>query len=855
MNTPNSAVLDLAGVWMLRASDPAIAPMPAAVPGDNYSALQAAGAIPDPYWRDNEERVQWVADKDWVFTREFEVTPGLLGHRAVYLSFDCIDTVAEVFVNGRRAGAADNQFRRWRYEVRGLLRPGSNTVEVRIASPRRSAMAEHDSSASPVEAANCNDGSIPGINFLRKSQCSAGWDWGIALPTSGIYGGVSLFGADDAVVDAVWCEQTHRPGSCRVDVVVRLLPAKGARPGTVVSAKVAFDGEERVVEGRVPASRKAFELRTTYRVASPRLWWPNGYGDQPLYPLSVTLGGQRVERGIGLRRIEVVRKPDHDGASFLFRVNGVDVFVKGADWIPSDARPAHETPDRIRDLLASAAEANMNMLRVWGGGHFEDDFFYDECDRLGIMLWHDMMFACMRYPVHQRFLDNVREEVLHQVRRLRDHASIAIWCGDNECIGAVKWGCHDKAELRRRLKRYIRLNDTIRDAVAETDQSRLFWPSSPCAAPGNFNYNDGNSGLGDTHYWAVWHGGARFDAYYYHRPRFCSEFGFQSFPSLETVRTYASEADGDFNLFSSVMDVHQKHGSGNSIILGMFGAYFRMPKGFAETLYLSQVQQAEAIRTGAEYWRSLRPYCMGTVFWQLNDNWPVASWSSLEYGGRWKALHNAARRFYAPLATFAFRPGWRAGIEAHLVWDLPVAMDAKVTVTLRRVADGSAVGSWEFHEKLAKAASRPLKLPSLVAAPLPDRTKRGINVGNPDPDPATLFLDIVTDGTDAQGKTYHHENTVFLDVWKRCDLPKAGLAVASVRPSADEPGAFDVTLSAKAPAFFAWLAVEGDPKGRFSDNLLTVLPGRRTVRYRPATRMTAADLRRRLSLMDLRETY
>ncbi|MBQ7722171.1 MAG: glycoside hydrolase family 2 protein [Kiritimatiellae bacterium] len=855
MNTPSSAVLDLAGVWTLRASDPAIAPMPAAVPGDNYSALQAAGAIPDPYWRDNEERVQWVADKDWVFTREFEVTPGLLGHRAVYLSFDCIDTVAEVFVNGRRAGAADNQFRRWRYEVRGLLRPGSNTVEVRIASPRRSAMAEHDSSASPVEAANCNDGSIPGINFLRKSQCSAGWDWGIALPTSGIYGGVSLFGADDAVVDAVWCEQTHRPGSCRVDVVVRLLPAKGARPGTVVSAKVAFDGEERVVEGRVPASRKAFELRTTYRVASPRLWWPNGYGDQPLYPLCVTLGGQRVERGIGLRRIEVVRKPDHDGASFLFRVNGVDVFVKGADWIPSDARPAHETPDRIRDLLASAVEANMNMLRVWGGGHFEDDFFYDECDRLGIMLWHDMMFACMRYPVHRKFLDSVREEVLRQVRRLRDHASIAIWCGDNECIGAVGWGCWGKAEYRRRLKRYVRLNDTIRDAVAETDASRLFWPSSPCAEPDNFKYNDGNSGRGDTHYWAVWHGGARFDAYYNHRPRFCSEFGFQSFPSLETVRTYASEADGDFNLFSSVMDVHQKHGSGNSIILGMFGAYFRMPKGFAETLYLSQVQQAEAIRTGAEYWRSLRPYCMGTVFWQLNDNWPVASWSSLEYGGRWKALHNAARRFYAPLATFAFRPGWRAGIEAHLVWDLPLAMDAKVTVTLRRVADGSAVGSWEFHEKLAKAASRPLKLPSLVAAPLPDRTKRGINVGNPDPDPATLFLDIVTDGTDAQGKTYHHENTVFLDVWKRCDLPKAGLAVASVRPSADEPGAFDVTLSAKAPAFFAWLAVEGDPKGRFSDNLLTVLPGRRTVRYRPATRMTAADLRRRLSLMDLRETY
>ncbi len=853
----NNSIVSLDGVWRLRASDEAES-IPCPIPGDNYSALQEAGRIPDPYWRRNELAVQWVADKDWSFSREFNVPAALLRHRAVYLSFASIDTFAEVFVNGRRAGAADNQFRRWRFEVRRLLRPGANELEVRIASPRRKALEIHDAEAPDLPAANCNDGSIPGINCIRKCQCSAGWDWGISIPASGIYGQSTLFGADAAVLDSAWCEQKHGKGRCDVTVAVRLAPVPGTRPGATVPVTVSFGGETREIEVRVPNAPGPFEARTRFRVDAPRLWWPAGYGEQTLHPLSVTVGSQRIERHIGLRRLEVVRKPDKAGESFEIRVNGVGVFAKGADWIPCDARPAHETEKRMRHLLESAVAANMNTLRVWGGGHFESDFFYDECDRLGILIWHDMMMACMRYPKYAAFLKSLRAEIGDQIRRLRDHASIALWCGDNENIGAIHWNVENDTPAARkaRIAHYRIVNRAVGEAVREADPTRLFWPSSPCAAPGDYTYNDGESGRGDTHYWAVWFGGATFDAYYRHRPRFCSEFGFQSFPSPETVRTFASEKEGDFNIFGPVFDQHQKSPSGNSIITSMFSRYYRAPKGFAETLYLSQVQQSEAIRAGVEWWRSLRPLCMGTVFWQLDDDWPCASWSSIEYGGRWKALHYAARRFYAPLATFAFRPGARKALEAHIVWDLPIGVDVKVSVTLRRLSDGAKAGSWKFREKLDRAGTRALTLPGAIAAALPDRTGRREGVLEVAPGLASdaCFLVVETEGHDSLGRVWRHGTTVALETWKALDLPQSGLAVRAVERTPE--GAFNVTLTAKAPAFFAWAAVADDPTGVFSDNLVTVLPDApKVIRYRPGTPTSASSLLRRISLIDLRGSY
>ena len=313
------------------------------------------------------------------------------------------------------------------------------------------------------------------------------------------------------------------------------------------------------------------------------------------------------------------------------------------------------------------------------------------------------------------------------------------------------------------------------------------------------------------------------------------------------------------------MDWHQKCWRGNAAIFGMFGRYYRMPRGFDDALYLSQVQQAEAIRTGVEYWRSLRPHCMGTVYWQLNDDWPVASWASLEWGGRWKALHHAARRFYAPLLATAFRPGPRAPLEAHLVWDLPVAVKATATFALRRLSDGAAVRTWTCRETLPRAASRRLALPADVAAALPDLSPADIYAVRPAAprrraaatvDPASHFLTVEAEARAADGRVWRSGNTILLDVPKRCDLPRAGLAIRKVSPAKDERGAFDVELAAKAPAFFAWLADPPDPRGRFSDNLVTVLPGApRVIRYHPAARTTATALGRRLHLTDLRACW
>ena len=857
----NDFPLSLAGTWRLTASGETKS-VPCPIPGDNYSALQDAGRIPDPYWRDNERKVQWVADTDWVFSRSFDVPAALLAHEAVYLSFDSIDTVAEIFVNGRRAGSANNQFRRWRFEVRKLLRAGANEVEVRIRSPRRAALAAHRALAPELDPNQVNGSSVPAIHSIRKCQCSGGWDWGVSLPASGLYGAVELVPADAALLDSAWTDQTHRGGACRVGVTARFVPVPGARPGAPVEATVSFDGETRTLRGRVPAAPGPFELKTSFTIARPRLWWPNGYGEQPLYPLSVSAGAVRIDRRIGLRRIEVDRTPDKAGARFAIRVNGVPVFAKGADWIPCDARPRHETAERAGDLLRSAVAANMNMVRVWGGGHFESDFFYDECDRLGILLWHDMMFACMPHPSHPDFLANVREECAYQVRRLRDHACIALWCGDNECLSSVDWGHKPQHQREAETAHWAILNQAISDAVRAADPTRLFWPSSPCAAPGDFRHNNRNLGSGDTHYWAVWHGGQGFEAYYEHQPRFCSEFGFQSLPSPELVRSFASEKDGDLNLYSPAMDWHQKCWRGNAAIFGMFGRYYRMPRGFDDALYLSQVQQAEAIRTGVEYWRSLRPHCMGTVYWQLNDDWPVASWASLEWGGRWKALHHAARRFYAPLLATAFRPGPRAPLEAHLVWDLPVAVKATATFALRRLSDGAAVRTWTCRETLPRAVSRRLALPADVAAALPDLSPADAYAVRPAAprrraaaavDPASHFLTVEAEARAADGRAWRSGNTILLDVPKRCELPRAGLAIRRVSPATDEKDAFDVELTAKAPAFFAWLADPPDPRGRFSDNLVTVLPGApRVVRYRPSAPTTTAALKRRLTLMDLR---
>lgn len=819
------SMIDLGGSWTLGCPEWNGRTIAAELPGDNYSALLAAGMIPDPYFGRNEELVQEFRRYEWEFTREFEVPEELLSRRYVYLNCEMFDTFATVWINGKKAVSTENMFASWRPEVKALLKPGVNTIRIRFKSSELEAKKAAAGMPFPIPMNSCSK--VENLNLIRKPHCHGGWDWGITLMAAGVYAPLTLTGVDGGRIDAVWTEQKHEKNRVECTAVAELHAEEPCR--TAVTFR--FNGEEKTVNASLKAGRNL--VRAKFEVKNPRLWWPNGSGAQELYPLTVETADRTVERMIGLRTIEVVNRPDEYGVSMFFRVNGVDVFAKGANWIPADAFPSRQTEARYEDLLESARLANMNMIRVWGGGQYEKDIFYEICDRKGLMVWQDMMFSCSLYPSTEAFIANVMNELDYQIPRLKHHASLAIWCGDNEVIGATKW--YDKERVSTYLVNYDRLNRELWRRVEALDPERMFWPSSPCGGPNNFNDGWHDDSCGDMHYWEVWHGAKDFSAYYSVRPRFCSEFGYQSFPSFETVASFCPP--DQFNVFSPVMDHHQKCVRGNAPIIGMFGKYFRMPESFGDFLYLSQVQQALAIKTGVEFWRTLKPRCMGTIFWQLNDNWPVASWASIEYGGKWKQLQYHAKRFYAPVIATACRDPQDGQTRIFAVSDLRERCKVTVTAVVSDF-DGLPQKRFEFSASLKPGESRCLKAfkPAELA---------GFN-------PEEHFMELRLSAECADGTALSFENTFFFDVFKHCAFRHADVKTAV---KAGKDGGFEVTLSTDRPAFFVTLDTPGIP-GIFSDNSLTLLPGEpKTLVFSPKKETTAAELGKALEVNYLRKTY
>jgi beta-mannosidase len=811
--------IDLSGEWRLvrAATKEAV---PALVPGDTHSALLAALKIPDPYVGMNELDVQWVGREDWSYERDFNVEKGFLAEEKILLSCDSLDTIADIFLNGKKIGHADNMFLRWRFDAKPFLRPGKNSIRIFFASAEKAAAAEAKKLPYPVPH-NQHLVQSPHRNLVRKVQCHSGWDWGLCLMVAGIRGDISLGAFSDTRIDYILTEQRHSKGRCVVRVSVE---CEAARDG---------DYELAVTLGGVSIARTVKLVRGENRprldiaVDDPKLWWPNDYGEQPLYELTVRLGGHSLKRKLGLRKLQLVNRRDTAGLSMAVRVNGVDVFCKGANWIPSDALPQRESRDRLDFLLSSAARAHMNMLRVWGGGQYESDAFYELCDEKGILVWQDMMFSCALYPATPAFLANVEREVRHQVKRLRDHPCIALWCGNNEDVGALTWFRESRQDRDRYLVDYDRLNEgVIGRIVDECDPTRTFWPSSPSAGRGDYSDNWHDDGRGDMHYWTVWHEGKPFSAYYAVHPRFCSEFGYQSFPSIDTIRSFAGEED--LNVTSPIMEHHQRHPGGNSIITEMFTRYFRVPEGFESFVYLSQVQQALAIKTAVEYWRRLRPLCMGTLYWQLNDNWPVVSWSSVEYGGAWKLLHYAARRFFAPVLLAAQLKDGQ--VEVWLTNDLrePVRGRAVIAVV-------------DFEGRTLMKEEHAVQAPAGSAGLVKKYTLAGLTQA---PDAAFLLLTL-----ERGGETVTNE--LFLTEPKRCAIPPAEVHVDVT----EGENAFTLRLSVEKPAFYVSLTAGGIP-GEFDDNGFTLLPGApRVVAFQPRTHVTCEKFQRALSVRHLRDTY
>ena len=663
-----STPLDLAGEWTFRlAGSPRGAtaaalgldrPMPATVPGTVHYQLQRSGKIADPWFGRNELSQQWIDEQDWEWSRTVTVSADDCRRTRQELIFDGIDTVATVYLNDKEVGHSRNMFRQVVLDVRGILLPGENRLRVVVESPTAFALAEAErgNHRVPFGDFRWQTGEVrpTGRAWIRKVQCHFGWDWGVYLATSGIWLPARLECSDLPRIAAVTIDQKHAgpagdPDEVELRVTVRFDTSVAAK-GTL---RVSCDGQSAEQTAHLPQGEGS--ASGTIVIQNPRLWWPRGQGEQHLYELEIAWEDangqvQRESRRIGLRTAELAREPDaapdgKPGESFYLRINGRPVYAKGANWIPPDQFVERCTPQLYRHLLTSMVEANMNIVRVWGGGWYEQDLFYDLCDELGLMVWQDFMMACALYPDTKPFLDELTAEARYQVRRLHSRSCIVLWNGDNENVTAVwEWWRND-ANFERNVEVYKGVMTALRKVVEAEDHTRPFWLSSP--SNDTFGEHSGDPNRGDVHYWAVWHNRQPFSNYLTVKPRFASEFGFQSFPEPRTIRAVVPPEE--LNPSSRVMEHHQRAPDGNMLITNTMAREMRIPRDFDAFCWVSQINQAMAIRTAVEHWRRLKPWCMGTIYWQLNDLWPVASWSSIDYRGRWKVLQHFSKRFFAPV--------------------------------------------------------------------------------------------------------------------------------------------------------------------------------------------------------------
>ena len=639
-------IQSLAGAWEFRQAGKDEW-MPAKVPGGVHTDLLALGLIPDPFVGDNEKRVQLVAEVDWEYRCWFIAEPDLLDQAHIWLVCDGLDTLAAVSLNGEELGQASNMYRQYRWEVKPLLKAGQNDLRILFSSPVRF-ITDHQSKRSLPSPIH----SIAGGPHLRKAPYQFGWDWGPQLPPIGIWKDLRLEGHRVARLKDVHLQQKHSGGDVTLQARIAI---ERAEPAPLIALVQVTTPQGETLESKAALS-SGDELIVAVPIPHPQLWWPNGYGDQPLYQVEVSVMRDDASNGeyldgrsyqVGLRTLELRQAEDQWGRSFVFVVNGVPIFAKGSNWCPAETFPTRITDQYLEGLLRSMAETHQNMLRVWGGGFYEEERFYDLCDRYGILVWQEFIFSCSIYPLdNPEFLENIRPEVVENIRRLRHRASLALWCGNNEMEwGWVGWNW-DLPEFQNLKTAYDQFfHHTLRDWCQAEDPDHSYWPSSPSSDTPFIDPNGQRQG--DCHYWDVWHGRKPFTSYRDQYPRFMSEFGFQALPPLATISTYAEESE--WNMTSYIMEQHQKNASGNSLMVGQMLDTFRLPKDFPSLVYLSMVLQAEGIRYGVEHWRRHPDRVAGTLYWQLNDCWPVASWSSIDYYGRWKALHYAARHFYAPV--------------------------------------------------------------------------------------------------------------------------------------------------------------------------------------------------------------
>jgi len=668
--------------------------LPATVPGSVHTDLMASDVIDDPYFGVNEKGVQWIDKADWEYKTVFTVPEKALTKNEIKLIFDGLDTYATVFLNGHKILDADNMFRAWEVSCKDFLKDGENELRILLRSPTHTGLQLLKENGYPLPASNDQSenggmGEDKVSIFTRKAGYHYGWDWGPRLVTSGIWRPVRLLAYNYGLIENVHIIQKNiTDEKATLEAVVQF--------NSEVDDEFNFGihtGGEKILSEKKKVTAGKNVIHLNFEIQDPDLWWPNGLGEQPVYEIEVSVekGNNTMvyleRQNIGLRTVELVRQKDADGMNFKFRINGQDIFAKGANYIPNDVFLPRFQPEDYERIIKAAADANMNMLRVWGGGIYENDIFYDLCDQYGIMVWQDFMYACSMYPGDDKFLENARVEAEENIIRLRNHPSLVLWCGNNEI--EIAWAEYEEGRGWGWKERYTDdqrkqiwhdydtlFHHILPDAVKKYNPQIAYWHSSPSSGMGQLASHTNTSG--DMHYWGVWHGQEPFSDFRKYRARFMSEYGFQSFPELNTVKTYALEEDWDIE--SEVMAHHQRSGIGNLRIRQYMVEDYNIPVDFEAFLYVSQLLQAEGIKMAIESHRADMPYCMGTLYWQLNDCWPVASWSGIDYYGRWKAMHYFVKDAFKESIVATFQDNKE--VEIWAVTDHPEAQSIRMDFQL-----------------------------------------------------------------------------------------------------------------------------------------------------------------------------
>ncbi|MGN6282891.1 beta-mannosidase [Frateuria sp.] len=815
----------------------------ATVPGTVQTDLMAAGLAADPLVGRNEGKIQWIGLSDWVYRTHFDVDQATLARRHVELVFDGLDTFAEVYLNGHKLLSADNMFRRWAAYAKPWLHVGGNTLEVRLFSPikRLQPWLKRQPYALPGEFDSAFGDEPKGLqtaNYVRKAAYQYGWDWGPRIVTEGIWQPVHLDSWDGLRVAGLHVAQKHLDAqAAQLDVQLDV----DADSDASLPAEIRVYGPHgqpvarRLADVEVAAGHHRVGVPVT--LAHPKRWYPAGYGAQDLYTVRVRLGDSdrplyEGSRQIGLRTVEIRREKDRWGRSFAFVVNGIPIFAKGANLIPFDSFPTRVDEARMRQTLESARAANMNMLRVWGGGYYLPDAFYAMADRMGLMIWQDFMFGGAIPPQDAAFVANVRQEAVEQVERLSNHPSIVLWCGNNEVQSSwLSWG--DRKALQRslaaeeneRIKQGMRdlFGEVLREVVVQNDPDVPYWPSSPSRGGDGFanSLDDG-----DYHYWDVWSGEAKpATAYLDITPRFQSEYGLQSFPDLRTIRAFAGTEP--LQVDSPVLRAHQKFdgGNGNRRLLDYVRREYGEPKDFSALVYLSQVMQADGIALAAEHLRASRPRSMGSLYWQLNDLWPGVTWSSIDAYGRWKALQFRARRFYAPLLVAALRH--QGTTTVSLVSDRTTPLAAHWRLRLM-----------DFTGHVQREENHDVTLAPLASTQVARYTDAQLLGGAVSRTTFAAF-ELIADGKPVS------RNLVFFVLPKDLRLPQPHVH-AQLAPAAR---GYTLTLTTDALARDVWVSF-GDLDAGLSDNGFDLLPGE-PVTLDVESKASAEALRQALQVQDL----